>query len=246
MYKTLNTLCSSNGIAATSFTKYPCPSLPLPLSAPAQSPYENVTNTSFQLREPFHASSSPYPHPPLHPPQNKTFLHLPPDHHITSSYPNKTKLDSSSFSFPINDKTQTEKKTSSSPNTTTTTNPLLPVLDCRFNLREMCKQSILLEDHLSHQEKRCLDCCIKHFLFLEGLCEEAITLDKEGIYTSQLQTLCHKIRQLQKLFLDDPIDNSHLCSQELRNIRKLFQPEVFGMIFNDHSLSSSCSGYCSL
>jgi hypothetical protein len=109
----------------------------------------------------------------------------------------------------------------------------------------MCKQSILLEDHLSHQEKRCLDCCIKHFLFLEGLCEEAITLDKSGQYTSQLQNLSHKIRQLQKLFLDNPIENSHQCSQELRVIRKQFQPEVFGMIFDDKNLAS-CSGYCHL
>ena len=120
---------------------------------------------------------------------------------------------------------------------------LLPVMDCRFNMREMCKQSILLEDHLSHDEKRCLDCCMKHFLFLEGLCEEAITLDTEQKYKQELQDLCKEIRKLQHQFSTDPSHNAHHCSQELRKIRKKFQPRVFDMIFKKDN--ESCSGFCS-
>jgi hypothetical protein len=48
---------------------------------------------------------------------------------------------------------------------------LLPVLDPRFNMREICKQSVLLEDHLFQKEKRCHDCICKHFLTIEALAE---------------------------------------------------------------------------
>jgi hypothetical protein len=120
---------------------------------------------------------------------------------------------------------------------------LLPVLDCRFNLREVCKQSILLEDHLSHEKKRCTDCCIKHFLALEGLCEEAVTLDKHG-HHKNLRGLADKVRHLQKKWYEDPENNSHYCSQELRGLRKQFQGDVFPIIFQD---TPACSGNtCSL
>jgi hypothetical protein len=118
---------------------------------------------------------------------------------------------------------------------------LLPVLDCRFNLREICKQSILLEDHLSHDKKRCTDCCIKHFLALEGLCEEAVTLDKDH-HHKNLQGLAEKIRKIQKMWYEDPVTNSHQCSQELRKIRKEFMMDVFPMIFES---SNKCGdGMC--
>lgn len=109
---------------------------------------------------------------------------------------------------------------------------LLPVLDCRFNMREICKQCILLEDHLSHEKKRCMDCCIKHFLALEGLSEEAITLDKAGDYKKLLQELPDKIREIQKLWFTGPDVNAHQASQKLREIRKEMMPLVFDMIFD--------------
>lgn len=120
---------------------------------------------------------------------------------------------------------------------------LLPVLDCRFNLREICKQSILLEDHLSHEKKRCKDCCIKHFLALEGLCEEAVTLDKNGEYT-HLRQLPERIRNIQQLWYDNPEQNSHHCSQELRRLRKEFQEDVFPMIFEQGETNSCSSNAC--
>jgi hypothetical protein len=66
---------------------------------------------------------------------------------------------------------------------------LLPVLDPRFNMREICKQSVLLEDHLFQKEKRCHDCIIKHFLTIEGLAEEAVTLDKEHKYNELIDLI---------------------------------------------------------
>lgn len=118
---------------------------------------------------------------------------------------------------------------------------LLPILDCRFNMREICKQCILLEDHLSQDRKRCHDCCIKHFLALEGLSEEAITLDKDEKYKKELESIPDKIRSIQKIWHQNPDKNSHLASQKLREIRKSFQEKVFNMIFDSNNSLSSCS-----
>jgi len=117
---------------------------------------------------------------------------------------------------------------------------LLPVLDCRYNLREICKQSILLEDHLSQPEKRCMDCCIKHFLALEGLSEEAITLDINNNH--QLQLLPSEIRLIQSFWLQNPDLNSHEASQKLRQLRKKYMTTNF-----DLSKLITCSnGQCKL
>jgi uncharacterized protein YxeA len=102
---------------------------------------------------------------------------------------------------------------------------ILPVLDPLFNLREICKQIILLEDHLSHKGKRCYDCISKHFLYLEGLSEEAITLDVDRKYLDKLENLPDEFRSLQKEFLNkvDPL----IISQSLRKIRKKYMEDSF-------------------
>lgn len=123
---------------------------------------------------------------------------------------------------------------------------LLPVLDCRFNLREICKQCILLEDHLTHNEKRCHDCCIKHFLALEGLSEEAVTLDKDAKYNKNLKDIPTKIREIQKLWYEDPDKNAHQASQMLREIRKNFQQKVFNIVFDSDKNPSCADGVCKL
>lgn len=119
---------------------------------------------------------------------------------------------------------------------------LLPVMDPQFNLREICKQCILLEDHLCHDEKRCFDCCIKHFLTIEALAEEAITLDKTSQHADKIQKLPTQIRNLQAKWHQDPEKNSQAVSQELRKIRKDFQIDSFDIVFK-----SSCKdGVCKI
>ena len=120
---------------------------------------------------------------------------------------------------------------------------LLPVMDPKFNLREICKQCILLEDHLTHDEKRCFDCCVKHFLTIEALAEEAITLDPTQTHCSpKIQQLPSFIRNLQSKWHQDPDNNSHAVSQELRKIRKDFQIDAFDVVFR-----SSCQdGVCKI
>lgn len=119
---------------------------------------------------------------------------------------------------------------------------LLPVLDCRFNLREICKQSILLEDHLSHDKKRCFDCCIKHFLALEGLSEEAITLDKNQQHLHDFKDVPDKIREIQKFWFQDPQKNSHKASQMLREIRKKYMQKTFNVVFENNDKDNMCEG----
>ncbi len=59
-------------------------------------------------------------------------------------------------------------------------NGLRPLQDPAFNLREVAKHLILLEDHLLHVDRRCVDCIWKHMLTAEAFADEADTLD-EGV-----------------------------------------------------------------
>lgn len=51
-----------------------------------------------------------------------------------------------------------------------------PVSDPAYNMREIAKQSILLEEHLTVKAKFCIDCVTKHFLHMIGLANEASML----------------------------------------------------------------------
>jgi hypothetical protein len=124
------------------------------------------------------------------------------------------------------------------PGSTNNNNGLLPVLDTNFNLREICKQCILLEDHLTQKEKRCVDCCIKHFLAIEALSEEALSLDKDKQVFDKIEDLPNKIRKIQKKWIENK-ENSHECSQMLRSIRKSLMEDSFPIIFES---KKSCDG----
>lgn len=58
-----------------------------------------------------------------------------------------------------------------------------PVSDPSYNMRQVIKQSILLEEHLTQTKKRCHDCQLKHFLHIQGLVEEAMMLSGEKART---------------------------------------------------------------
>lgn len=115
---------------------------------------------------------------------------------------------------------------------------MLPVLDTKFNLREICKQCILCEDHLSHEEKSCRDCIMKHFLALEGLAEEAVTLDRDASYP-HIVTLPTELRHIQKTWYTGE-KNAHECSQSLRRIRKRLMESSFPVIFESSCSSGAC------
>jgi len=51
-----------------------------------------------------------------------------------------------------------------------------PVSDPDYNMREIAKQCILLEEHLTVEAKYCVDCVAKHLLHCHGLATEAVML----------------------------------------------------------------------
>lgn len=57
-----------------------------------------------------------------------------------------------------------------------------PMMDPLFNMREICKELALLEDHLNQLDMQCKDCINKHLLKCEALAEEAISLDSQSQY----------------------------------------------------------------
>jgi len=63
----------------------------------------------------------------------------------------------------------------------------LSIFDPRFNMREIAKHLLLLEDHLFHENKHCIDCISKHFLTIEAFAEETLTLDKEMKYGEEVK-----------------------------------------------------------
>jgi hypothetical protein len=99
---------------------------------------------------------------------------------------------------------------------------LLPVMDPMHNMREVCKQCILLEDHLTQPSKRCSDCINKHFMTIEALCEEALSIDKLGEHTEITSGLPTEVRQLHQRTLSG--DDKHFISQKIRKIRKSLMP----------------------
>ncbi len=56
-----------------------------------------------------------------------------------------------------------------------------PVSDPAYNMKNVIKQTILLEEHLAEKNKYCIDCIIKHFLHCQGLLEEAIWLSCKNV-----------------------------------------------------------------
>ena len=102
---------------------------------------------------------------------------------------------------------------------------LLPIMSPLYNMREICKQVALLEEHLNQPRKRCPDCIRKHFLTIEALFEEAISLDKDFKYDEYLDGKAEMCRLLQEEWLDG--GDEQKIAQQLRAMRKEFAPICF-------------------
>ena len=103
--------------------------------------------------------------------------------------------------------------------------PLLDIFNPLHNIREVCKEFVLLEDHLVVPGKHCPDCIRKHLLRAEAFAEEAIALDKSGQYLEQISFLPQKIRDLGTTYSDGT--NKHALGQEIRFLRKALSPICF-------------------
>lgn len=104
---------------------------------------------------------------------------------------------------------------------------LLPIMHPLYNLREICKQCALLEDHLNNERKRCQDCIRKHFLTIEALFEEATSLDNKAKWADKIDGKAELTRELQTRWIDG--DDPREIAQDIRALRKDFAPECFDL-----------------
>lgn len=96
--------------------------------------------------------------------------------------------------------------------------PRLSLMHPQFNMREVAKQMILLEDHLCHPYKHCPDCIRKHLMTIEAFAEEAVSLDQVGVYRTTAENLAVCARTWIENFHDHrPLPE---IAQEIRAIRK--------------------------
>jgi hypothetical protein len=97
-----------------------------------------------------------------------------------------------------------------------------------YNVREAAKQCEALEDHLEHANKRCNDCIRKHFLMIEVLLEEAISLDR---YNRHAAILCGKPERVRRIIADYNEHGDHMkAAQQIRDIRKQFVSASFNSV----------------
>lgn len=115
-------------------------------------------------------------------------------------------------------------------------NPKLdPILDPAYNMREVCKQSTLLEEHIMNPKKRCSDCITKHFMLITAYIEEGITLatDKVNRYP-HIKESCKLYNDLFKEWLEirkNGIDKNEdqllTIADKLRKQRKILVAEYY-------------------
>jgi hypothetical protein len=110
---------------------------------------------------------------------------------------------------------------------TTTCDSLDPVSDPKYNMQQIIKQSILLEEHLTNKNKRCRDCITKHFLHIIGLSEEAQMLATNKIDDYPLvNESVNLYNELFKIWIKNKNmngkDESYIlyCTNKLRDHRK--------------------------
>jgi hypothetical protein len=109
---------------------------------------------------------------------------------------------------------------------------LHPILDPRFNMREAAKQCLLLEDHLNNIKKRCYDCIRKHFLIIDGLLEEAVSLEKDNHNRQYYRNLHYLWIKIEKNYAKNSTDSNNLdnVSKSIRFFRKPLVEKYFDTI----------------
>ena len=81
-----------------------------------------------------------------------------------------------------------------------------PVNDPDYNMKNIIKQSILLEEHVAEKSKYCISCIVKHFMHIIALLEEAVWL--AGPNVAQFPFLENGVEYYQNLF-DTWLANRH-------------------------------------
>lgn len=108
-------------------------------------------------------------------------------------------------------------------------NEMVPIFNPRFNARMIVIELILLQQHLEYPGMLCKECIArKHMLAIEGYALEAIGLVK--IETSNdpniaqlvqdMNEVARMMRDLQKLFIENPQKNALEIARVVRALRK--------------------------
>ena len=87
-----------------------------------------------------------------------------------------------------------------------------------YNLRQCCKELLLLEDHLLIPDAYCPECICKHMLKAEAYADEGWSLDVSWETQQELSLLATKLRQLEVAFLQGVKAQS--IGHEVRALRK--------------------------
>src|SRR3990172_11352214 len=104
---------------------------------------------------------------------------------------------------------------------------LLPLTDPAFNLPEVAKQMLLLEDHFSNRGKMCEQCIKKHSLTIEGYLEEALCLDSDKQYGEEINDVLDKFRGIEREFITG--GNPQDLTRQVRDIRKQLHVKYFNV-----------------
>jgi hypothetical protein len=109
---------------------------------------------------------------------------------------------------------------------------LHPILDPRFNMRECAKQCLLLEDHMNNVKKRCFDCIRKHFLIVDGLLEESVSLEQNIKKRDYYRDLYLRWLGFEKQYAKNARDSNNLdeISKQIRVFRKPLVEEHFDLV----------------
>ena len=91
--------------------------------------------------------------------------------------------------------------------------------DPAYNMINICKQSVLLEEHLNNEKKRCGDCIKKHMLHIVGLAEEAVSLAGTEAEPLMLEA-AESYEGLMRDYLDgkDPVGVAEGCREERKKL----------------------------
>ena len=107
---------------------------------------------------------------------------------------------------------------------------MMPITNPTHNMREICKELTLLEDHLNQPGKRCPDCITKHFLKCEALAEEGVSLcgDNDREFESLLDRSADLLREWLNYLLDS--EDYRGTARKLRMLRKRLMPMLVHQI----------------
>lgn len=116
-----------------------------------------------------------------------------------------------------------------------------PVSDPAYNMKQVAKQCILLEEHIAEKSKRCRDCITKHFLHIIGLLNEAVWLSTTDLDKfPYLEESEKKFEWLFNKWLDNYTSEAILLQilDELRRIRK----QIIAYYYFGETGETSCGG----